>query len=135
VGQRESRAESSTRKGIGVGTSPREFLLVTSNSTVAGDVSPRSGDLSPSAAVHRRTETNFLSREWFDNGAVSGNAKSVRSSGRAGECPTTSAVALVPDIVDDLGALGPVGGGVKTVRDVGDGDVVDRFRKGHDLSV
>jgi len=124
VGKRELRATAESTEVVGMSVACLGVLL-TGHCTLAGDVIPWCGDLSPLASIEGSTEADILRGEWDSDLGLGGDAETIGGGGGSSESPAAATHALVADIVDDLGATGPVLGRVEgfrdgVVRDVGD---------------
>mmetsp|Transcript_28761 Transcript_28761/g.66397 ORF Transcript_28761/g.66397 Transcript_28761/m.66397 type:complete len:293 (-) Transcript_28761:17-895(-) len=111
VGKREIGAEAQVCERSGV------VVLAPSRKTLGLDVVPSRLQLPAIAAILLSTEARLLSRQRHGHVSISGNAQPVGGGLRAAKGPAATAVALVTNISNDLGALGPVLLGVEACGD------------------
>jgi hypothetical protein len=55
-----------------------------------------------SASIELGVEANIFCREWHSNGSIAGNARPVTGGRCCSKRPTTTTVALIANVVDDL---------------------------------
>lgn len=118
VGQRKGGAEVLSPEGVRLSVSQILEVLGSSDDSGVFEELPGGVELSSVASRPLGVEAGVLATQGNRDGSVSANAKTVTRSASRSECPAATAVRLIADVADHLGAGGEGG---DTVEGAGDG--------------